>query len=309
MWYFIASGILISFYAFYYNESSKTNSDPIFTDPIQTSESERTTIITFTDILYFETTKIWLQRMLELGYAKQIKIYALDDVVYKNLKLLTSSPDYSDISSNQIEIVNDFFTVDKTKRTWKPNTKKIWHIRIQKISSLLQEGKTVLITDVDSIWNKFVDLESVFPDTSFDSVHSICGNSPKRVKNAWGFTLCGGFAIYRPTMNNIQIWRTLEKRCKKKCDDQEELNLLYYENDMQFFDWKNDGEGRKFKEGVLKSKKLKILILDEDFVLRGSDPTKCKVNWVMNPRISAKDGNKKLQMLQKLQNSICPINN
>ena len=145
-WYWVLLVVSAVVYSFHRNENlSKFREIPVNQNvsminykPVR-YEKNNTLIITFIDILYFETAKLWFVRMEKLGYAEKIKIYALDDVVFKELTEFSKQSN-STLGLNQIELVNQFFVVDKTKKIWKPNLKRIWHIRIQKISSLLQEG-------------------------------------------------------------------------------------------------------------------------------------------------------------------------
>ena len=124
------------------------------------------------------------------------------------------------------------------------------------------------------------------------------------------------------------MWKLLEKRCLKKCDDQEVLNLFYYENGIEFFDAeigrkeKSLKSGLRFSEGhgigvvnvvadlkaiqkVDDSTKLQIMIVSEKNILRGGNVNDCDKSWIVHPR-TRKDGSEKLKMIEN-RTQLCPI--
>lgn len=159
---------------------------------------KNTIIIAFTDINYIPVTKIWLERMHVLNYTN-IRIYALDQHAYK---LLISESELKNpyLSRNQIfetvgielpdnytqKTYEDGFESDEDKAQRIGNQHKIWKIRIDVVESLLLEGYSVLVSDVDAIWMKHIDLDS-FP-MNFDSIFTVAGGMPTRLVREWGFT-------------------------------------------------------------------------------------------------------------------------
>ena len=101
----------------------------------------------------------------------------------------------------------------------------VWQIRMQTMYSLLNQSYAVVLTDLDSIWNWYVDLDKLPPN--FDVFHSVCTKNPPKIKFIWGFTLCAGLAFYRPTANTLRFWKMYYDECKVNCDDQFTLNSLY----------------------------------------------------------------------------------
>ena len=284
----------------YQNTAAKTILTP-------TTSSPKTVIITFTDITYLHACEIWIKRMKILGYIKSIKIYALDDEAFKKLKetnrisfRLPNNRTFQ-LSDHQIELVPDY-SVHRPDQSWRwrPKTQKIWRTRIARTVFLLKNNYNVFLTDVDSLWNRYVDLEKL--PGEFDSFHALAGGFPDSIFQKWGFTFCGGLGFYRSTPGNIMFWQEVLRRCGGKCDDQVVLNELYYDLGLKFFgvDDVNDESGLRFyKCGMVRTENLdlKIIIVSELDMLRGGTPKNCNTTWIMNP-VTRKTGANKYQMFK-----------
>ena len=202
-----------------------------------------TIIIAFSDINYWPAAKIWFHRMISLGY-QQVRMYALDQIVYqkmltdigpdftfspkqesKNIKLLKIGPNYVYKTEYDPKFKEKYYySVGSFK-----NRAKVWNIRVQTITSLLEQGYSVLSSDIDSLWLKYVNLDIFFGKRkfNFDIVHSIAGFKPREVVDEWGFSVCGCLGFYRATRETLKWFDIYKSRCHAKCDDQDEINFMY----------------------------------------------------------------------------------
>ena len=76
----------------------------------------------------------------------------------------------------------------------------------------------MFLSDVDSVWIKFVDLDKL-PE-NFDAFNAIAKTHPKQIYETWGFTLCGGLGGYRASEKMIDFFEKLKLKCQVECDDQ-----------------------------------------------------------------------------------------
>lgn len=146
------------------------------------SNSEKWIIIAFSDITYIEVAKIWYNQLTKLGYSEH-KIAALDHETYVTLKE----------DSYRVMLTNE-----KLERSGRV-LKLIWKIRLMTLNSLLKEGYNVMISDVDSIWLNYRDLNSLPP--MFDTFHSYGTTFPSDTFKKWKFVICGCIGAYRSTPN------------------------------------------------------------------------------------------------------------
>ena len=299
-------------------------------DPVQFNDTNNGDflIVTFVDIHYYKTAQIWYKRMVELGY-KNFKVYALDNLVYDELQKDAKS---GKLEPYNVDIVDDYIQMDESYRMfeihtpdfWEQltkgpelshynynNTAKIWKLRLDTCYKLLKANKSIMLTDIDSIWNWYVDLTKL--PSNFDAFHSTCWVQPADIIHLWGFGICAGLALYRPTQATMNLWDRYMHQCRRHCDDQRTLNSLYHSNGIEFFDV-NKTHQEKYHKSPLKYHKIgwiekmykkevleignrevvkfdyisldtpmRIMIVDPVIMRRGGKPEDCKDSWIMNP--------------------------
>ena len=148
------------------------------------------------------------------------------------------------------------------------------------------------------IWNKYIDIEAL-PE-NFDSIHAVAGDHPPDIKEQWGFTVCGGLGIYRPTLANIALWAHIDRNCRIICDDQRIINLSYQRSNVVFFDVDQTMQNEVYsseigyhKIGVIMGSfgesvyrlPIQIMVVSRKDMLRGGMPRNCKTTWIMNPPV------------------------
>ena len=159
-------------------------------------------IIAFTDINYLPAAKKWMTRVRALNY-KNIRLYAMDDMVYQKMKIDTKTPKNQSAFFEPEEVFMADFKIkemgwhgraytqygDGTKQVYGKNSPtlyrvrelwKAWDVRIKVLYSLLKEGYSVIVSDIDSLWMEYLDPDS-FP-ANVDMVHTQAGPWPHDCK-------------------------------------------------------------------------------------------------------------------------------
>ena len=243
-------------------------------------------IVGFTDFNYVPVAKAWVDHMKVLGYENH-RIIAMDEKAFENLKRS---------GYNVLKAVGDVSEEkDKGQRL-----RKIWKMRIDTVYELLLKGYSVFITDVDSVWLKYINLDSL--PKNFDGYNAIATVHPRSAFKKWGFTLCGGLGGYRPSSKMLGVFSSLKQKCLKNCDDQAALNTIYISNEMVWVDHQMNGWGNNFI-GYGKRSELKIMVFDEVQVMRGGTVDDCDNAWIMNP-MASKDVISKMKMFKKFKSCI-----
>lgn len=227
-------------------------------------------IIAFTDKNYLPIAQIWYQQMTDLGY-KEHYLVALD---YKSLDFLKNN-------NYRYQKAVEFLPKSATKQSNnnKPNKQvlsSIWKIRLKTIQSILINEKTNLfITDVDSFWVKYKDLNLLPPN--IDSFHGTGKTFPKYIFEKWGFVICGCIGAYHYNLKTLNFVNKMVEGCQKmfikdndsSCDDQVVMNSLYLDMNIN---WEIP-PGMNARFGYTKSTSsetdLKVMIFSENEVLRG----------------------------------------
>merc|ERR1711972_962861 len=99
-------------------------------------------------------------------------------------------------------------------------------MRLEKTAELLDQGFNVFVTDIDSIWLKYIPMQQL--SREYYVMHTICGTWPPAIYKTWGFVVCAGVAGYRSTEQTRHMVKNLARRCYPACDDQVALNMHTY---------------------------------------------------------------------------------
>ena len=269
-------------------------------------------IIGFVDRLYLKPSLIWAKQLQLLGY-DNYKIIAMDNDSYKDLQIKEKRGEIlpKNYMKSKPYIIEHYFE-NRSKSYGQDYSRKIhsiWKIRVNTTYELLNEGYSLWIVDIDSVWNKFVDFETL--PKNFDTFHAIASGFPDIVKKKWGFTICAGTAGYRPTEATIKLFSDIVETCESNCDDQVVLNSVM--SSTWRMKWKNVTEKQKqaypnfsmnyFKighSGLDKKDKfiLQSMVISEKDILRFGKVTDCESTWIINPK-SQKTGDSKVMQFQR----------
>ena len=266
---------------------------PIFS----TEKSQKKwTIIAFSNKAYIPPAETWYNQLTKIGY-KNHKVVSMDDDTF----------DY--FQNKNMRVINATFPPRKKKRMNKFR-QYIFALRFATISQLLKSGQNVFISDVDSIWINYRNLNLLpFPD-QIDAFHAVGQQWPIEHYNKYGFVMCGCIQAYRSNQNTIKLFDDLLIACDNKCDDQEILNRMYM--DDYKFEWSKKIPGMgdiKFGRSTAIGKDLTAMLFDQRDVVRGHDGLKSyqvdfkklcseKRAWILSPEAkpTAKD---KIDLLNK----------
>ena len=235
-------------------------------------------ILGFTDINYLPVTKLWYERLSEVGYDNHI-IVALDNSSFKNITI--KSKYRCEKGAGELQEIG---------------FKNVVKLRLASILKHLEKGKNVFVSDVDTYWNFFFDLHKL--PIHYDIFHAFGTTWPPNVFKKWGFTLCTCVAGYRGNAKTVQLFRKIIKRCGKKCCDQQVTNEIYaFVYDVR---WHNHS-------GFSPAYKLRIDTFRKDFVARSE--INC-ISWI-SMGITAKNATAKLKdwklYRERCQNQL-PVN-
>ena len=243
-------------------------------------------IIAFSDIRYMPVTIIWYKQLTKIGYNSH-QIIALDSETYQkclseNLRVSNATMPFNSHSG----------------------LRSLWAIRLTTIASFLQSGKNVFISDVDSIWVTYKNLDYLpFPE-QIDIYHGLGTTFPPQHFHRYGFVLCGCIGAYRSNPNTIALFKELQKACKTSCDDQKTLNFMYM--NVYKFQW-FEAPGMRNKIGRSTAfKDLSAMTFSQYDVLRGrlsmNFNERCRVDkpWIVSPN-SAKTIAAKSSMFRKIE--------
>ena len=173
----------------------------------ETIQHQSWVILGFTDINYLPVTKLWYKQLSEIGYHNHM-IIALDDKSYNNV---TKQGQYRcERGAGKIQ-GKGFESIVK--------------LRVATVLEYLEKRKNVFVSDVDSYWNYYFDLNKLPPH--YDTFHAIATTWPPDVFKKWGFTLCTCIAGYRANNKTIHLVRKILNRCGEKCSDQEVTNKIH----------------------------------------------------------------------------------
>lgn len=114
----------------------------------------------------------------------------------------------------------------------RPTRSEIWRDRVEAILKYLELSFEVVVCDADAL--VLMDFTDELNSVEGDLLASQGVGHPKTVFKVWeGFTLCCGFAVYRPTDRTISLMRKVSSHSMGKgYDDQTALNTVLLDNGL-----------------------------------------------------------------------------
>ena len=265
---------------FEYFNGGNTNDDDDTVAPM--ADASQIKIIGSTNFNYHQVALAWYDRLEELGYTEQVIIATDPETVQA-------------IPKNDNHKQRKFETWLTPNLPGRRGHLSMFARRWQYVLQQLRKGVSVLLTDVDNIFNSHVPLES-FMD--YDIIFAYATPWPQETFDKMGFSVCGGMTWLQATPSTIDYVERIVKRCRNACDDQIVINkMLAYDLDIT---WDEPVEPLKFdhSDGVFQNMpykertgrsavtKQRIKIWSMDFAYRGPMfPDVCPGpdNWVAMP--------------------------
>mmetsp|Transcript_3918 Transcript_3918/g.8749 ORF Transcript_3918/g.8749 Transcript_3918/m.8749 type:complete len:554 (-) Transcript_3918:2494-4155(-) len=283
-------------------------------------------ILGFTDWKYLHIAKVWYKRLNQLGYTEHF-LAAHDEQTFQFLK------------SNNYRTIPCFIENPQYDKPVKGLWQQIMSARLRVTMALLKGGASLLISDVDNVFSRYVDLKGLLEE-GYDVFHAYEMRYPVSIFKEFGFVVCSGFQFLRSSPRTIKFLELVLSRCRgKKCDDQVTYNEVFF-RDLDI-EWhhpnnynneinKQDGKFRSFgpnhegalritsnntendgllvegATGISRVTNHTIKIWDRDFAWRlaGDLPEKCPSlnNWVGMPtKIPAEVSGKGQKIRKKIE--------
>eukprot|EP00546_Thalassionema_frauenfeldii_P004247 CAMPEP_0178909300 /NCGR_PEP_ID=MMETSP0786-20121207/8428_1 /TAXON_ID=186022 /ORGANISM="Thalassionema frauenfeldii, Strain CCMP 1798" /LENGTH=301 /DNA_ID=CAMNT_0020581351 /DNA_START=263 /DNA_END=1165 /DNA_ORIENTATION=+ len=202
-------------------------------------DESKVKIVGFIDKNFAPVGKWWYQRMTNLSYTTHTLVLIDQKVVDHFTEINNSSS--SEYYRFEVRLV------DEGNRR-KQKIRNLWYHRIKYCLEQLEAGESILLTDVDNIFQRYVPL-SEFYNSPYDTIYALEQKFPTLVKEQMGFVVCGGMTFLKSTPGTIAVvkqwlWhctKTHEPDMKKaRCDDQVQLNLLL----VKSMTWNNENASR-----------------------------------------------------------------
>ena len=145
------------------------------------------------------------------------------------------------------------------ERTSTRDRHTFWLHRLRTVKQMVDQGHEVLHSDLDAFW--LAPPTPLLQSIQADLVFSIDMGIPKNILDAWGFVLCCGFFLARPTPATQKLFSLWEKDTERIGDDQIAFNRLIFDASP---DWQSADEiapGTKRAQLSLGGQQLTIVVL------------------------------------------------
>lgn len=259
-----------------------------------------TKILGFSDYNYREYAIRWYHRLASLGYSEQV-VVAVDK---KAVDFFRSNETTASGVRWEALPYPPCVSYKQDKRGFR---RQIFGRRWAYIYEQLQQGHSILMTDVDNVFLRYLSMKE-FEHASVDIFHAYSTSYPIDVFEQMGFTVCGGMSWLRSTPPVINFVGSLVNKCGCKgligkamvpdalcractCDDQVVLNELLWSGKHKIIWDRNISKPTSLKDypwegitGVSSKTKHRVAIWDRNLVYRAVMPDKCPPgNWVAAP--------------------------
>jgi len=163
-----------------------------------------------------------------LGYSEQ-RIIAYDNNTAEHFR---TDPSFASVRFELFPLP-ELTGADFTGLRLGPKRRRIreamFALRWRYILHQLQQGYSIVLTDVDNIFNRYVPLTDF---QTHDVIHAYETYYPLDVFEARGFVVCGGMTWFHANPRTIDFVQRVVNKCGKYCDDQIIVNQMIL-NDLQ----------------------------------------------------------------------------
>ena len=215
---------------------------------ITNSTKNKVKIVAFTDETYIPIAKWWYERMTDLSYTTHVLVL-IDNKTVEHFSTATYDYRY------EIELVDE-------GETRKEKVSSLWFHRIHYCLEQLKMGQSLLLTDVDNIFNRYYPLSNLIND-KYDMIFALEQRFPVTFFERNGFVVCGGMIFLKATEASIQMMELVLERCSRggnHCNDQVVWNTIL-DYDM------------KWNTTSLSLAKEKSSLINDDLIHFGFDGT------------------------------------
>jgi hypothetical protein len=228
------------------------------------SSSSETKIIGFSDNTYKEIAWKWYKELESLGYTNHI-IVASDVPAESYFKEKGMRYDtIHDHSNNYTTSLTIDQCADTYDNKWPEGKRKqiyrrrLFGSRWNYILRQLQQNHNVLLTDVDNVFVRYLDM-SEFENSQYDSYHAYAGTVdgfPRNIYKKIGFTICGCTSWLRGSSPGvIELVKAMVARCGCEttlnchcsCDDQVLMNSMMLTEPLYKVKWDDNNSSSNVK--------------------------------------------------------------
>ena len=179
-------------------------------------------IVAFASSNYLGITKAWYDRLTDLGYTEHV-VAAMDDQIFAALAQLGYRVEDHVVSPSEKPEPGE------PVKGWGRHLWKLWRYRLAYVNRQTQMGRSVFLVDVDTMWNRKVELKDMFDGTPEDAATDVFFSQgtvyPHDAFDAWGFVGCMGSVAFRATPRTSALLKAAMEDCKEgACDDQVAMN-------------------------------------------------------------------------------------
>ncbi|CAB9497767.1 Nucleotide-diphospho-sugar transferase [Seminavis robusta] len=257
------------------------------TFPQAIDKSSKIKIIGFADSRYRDIAMTWYQRLSNLGYNEHT-IITTDQLGADFFAHNVSSYRFEKMIVKITEGESHMRVSGKLRRERERMFAMRWHY----ILSQLEQGISVVLTDMDNIFNRHVNLSEFL---EYDVIHAYEKTYPQNVFEKQGFVVCGGMSFIKSSPAAIRFVKLIVDGCGTFCDDQVVLNNLLLTLNIT---WDNTDHlpppENRTSESILPKQSMTgiasatghtVKVWSRDFAFRGDMyPEECPVdNWVSMP--------------------------
>ena len=277
-------------------------------------ESKRgsTLIVAFCNFHFRSVGITWYQRMSKLGYDNHLLV-ATDEAMQHFLE--TQQQSLPTQIRYQVWIheplPKNILSKPKSKQEH-PYLETLMAVRWKYLLRQLEDyGMHVVLTDVDNIFTRYLDVDEEFTNKNkdVDVWHAYATKFPLNAFAKQGFCVCSGMSWWRASPGGIRFARLMRDSCGDMCDDQRVLNNLLSTSPKLNMTWIWTTEAQKSRLTNSSTNDPRFLglptlgisghsevtghtarIWDRDFAFRGPlFPDTCPPNnWVSMPILDAK---------------------
>jgi hypothetical protein len=238
--------------------------------------SSKSLVVTFINISYFPVFERWHSCFRNCCQLRLL-VVALDRDADRKLKDLGIESILFQINS-----FDKFLSTKEFDKEEKNHLSRLWATRWFVFQRIISKGIEVIHSDADAVWLK--DPIPRIISESFDMAASIGRRWPRDAAQKWGFVLCMGFFVLRPTKASVQlVQQILDSMPISEQDDQVAINRILLDAGAT---WRR--LANKDYRADIKRLNVSVTAIDGDFVSRESNGTPIVFHPYLRGNISQK---------------------
>ena len=176
-------------------------------------------IVAFSSHNYLGITERWYDRLTDLGYTEHV-VAAMDEQLFDAL----AAKGYR--VEDHVVSPTEKLEPGEPVPGWGRHLWKLWRYRLSYALRQTQLGRSIFLVDVDTMWNRYVALHTLFNGSQMDNNTDVFLSQgtvyPPDVYDKWGFVGCMGSVAFRATSAAQTLLRQAIRTCAEgsSCDDQ-----------------------------------------------------------------------------------------